>query len=89
MYLSKYNVLVEDFPFNGGVMVYNIVTKGLVFLEDKAQLGELEKIDDDILLDMKEMRMILGDAEEERKWTKNMLWTISWMSQWLQAMRVI
>ena len=48
MYLSKYNVLVEDFPFNGGVMVYNIVTKGLVFLEDKAQLGELEKNEDDI-----------------------------------------
>nr|WP_300767637.1 radical SAM protein [uncultured Acetatifactor sp.] len=73
MYLSKYNVLVEDFPFNGGVMVYNIVTKGLVFLEDKAQLGELEKIDDDILLDMKEMRMILGDAEEERKFLRRIM----------------
>lgn len=65
MYLSKYNALVEDFPFEGGVTIYNLITKGLAYVEDKEYLGNLKEIDDDTLLHMKDNKMVFSSADDE------------------------
>ena len=66
MYLSKYNVLVEDFPFDDGVTIYNLITKGLVFLEDKRQIKDLENIEDEILVEMRTCKMLFINKKEEQ-----------------------
>ena len=35
MLISKYNVQIEDYPFEGGVTLYNLISKDIVFLEEK------------------------------------------------------
>lgn len=66
MYLSKYNISVADFPFCGGVSLYNLITKGLVFLEDKILIDKLEDIDEETILEMYEKRMLFENQDEEK-----------------------
>lgn len=66
MYLSKYNAFVEDFPFEGGVTLYNLITKGLAFVEDKEYLRFLEKIDDETLMHMIDNKIVFSSVSDEK-----------------------
>lgn len=73
MYISKYTTILEDFPFNGGVTLYNLITKSLVYLNNTKCLINTEEIDEETLLYMKENKMIFKNENDEKKYISQVM----------------
>ena len=73
MILSKYTSCINDFPFAGGVTVFHLITKQMVYLDDKASLSSLDSIEEETRKYMYDNGFIFFNKAEEKQYIQNVM----------------